>query len=484
MSLKDLTKEQKQYIVLGVLAFVILIVLLVFGIRFSLSSIGDAKKELGELTDKIQNADRTLGQRNKVSSDFQKSMQMIKQYLDNAPPDRNQYSWATEVVYSAARKVGLEIDTIDEISGPATKTPKKGDIIRFESYALRISSHGSYESVKRFIESIKADYPLVRFSGVDINVSKSPELHNVQMWMQWPLNLGFIAEQWKSVEAKQRELGKEGGGDALADEPAASLQPVANQQPVPVKAAPKIVTTPPVAPAPELAKPSAKPIVKREPVPPAPRVESKAATQPIASAPSVEAAPKLTAGPGPRTVPPEEIRAVPAATVESTVVVEKPEPIVEAPVAAAKPEPMVEAKIADIPPTSTSEPKVDANPEAAAASTEPTTDAEQPNLAAVESTFAESNGVVTAHGNTAVDASAPAPQPETEVGESVTESSVPAPEETIPEATEDGTSSKYVATEKSARLLEQLLQEQSTTKTNETLSSLLDSLMEAAYDNP
>ncbi len=231
MSLNDMSKEQKQYIVLGVLAAVILIVLLVFGVRFSLSSIADARGELAVLVDKIETADRTLANRTEVSEDFKRTTETLKEQLKNAPPERNYYSWATEVIYSQARQIGLEIESIEEIAGKQKKRANQGeDTFRLEAYALRINARGGYNNVKWFLRGMKEGYPLVRFTGVEIAGGDDPESHKVQIWLQWPFNLDAISANWDSVEARQKVVDNQ-------EQDAGSQPSSKNRKPVEPKAA-------------------------------------------------------------------------------------------------------------------------------------------------------------------------------------------------------------------------------------------------------
>lgn len=205
MSLKELTKEQKQYLVLGGLAAVILGILLVLGVRFSMASISAAKEELDDLTGKIENAEQALSRSNKTSTDYVETVSILRGYLEKAPPARNYYSWATEVIYSKARSVGLEIDSIDEISMPLQAVSEDDGVgITFESYSLRLTAHGGYEDTKYFLKLIKKDYPLVRFSGIEISSGQSPDSHDIQLFLQWPFNIGEISKNWDTVATKQR----------------------------------------------------------------------------------------------------------------------------------------------------------------------------------------------------------------------------------------------------------------------------------------
>lgn len=208
MSLKDFSKEQKQYVALGLLAAAILVILIVLGIRFSMATIATAKEELDDLTAKISSANQALSRGRQTSEEYVETVVEMKEYLKNAPPERNYYSWATQVIYSKARLADLEIDSIDEISMPQRQRsgPEDAAAISFESYSLRISAHGGYENTKYFLNLLRQDYPLVRFSGVEISSGQSRDEHDVQLFMQWPCNFGEISKNWDAVANKKMKV--------------------------------------------------------------------------------------------------------------------------------------------------------------------------------------------------------------------------------------------------------------------------------------
>ena len=203
MSLLDLRKEQKQYLILGVVAAVILAVLIVFGIKVSLSSISEARLELHGLTEKIESAEKSVSANHRNDAEFRSTITELKAHLAKIPPDRNYYSWATEIIYNEARMVHFEIDTIDEntIAAPADD-PKEQDVVVLESYSLRINAHGGYENVKGFLQRIASNHPLVRVTGIEISTGTEPDDHNVQLFIEWPFNLGYIADTWKGITAQ------------------------------------------------------------------------------------------------------------------------------------------------------------------------------------------------------------------------------------------------------------------------------------------
>ena len=205
MKLADLTKAQKQYLVLGVLGAVLVIGLFVVGIRFSVATISKAKLELADITDKIQRADQALGKKDATLHEFEQTIASLRREMAATPPDKNYYSWATEIIYAKGREAKLEIDAVDELNQAGLAKPsEKG--IAMESYSVRIVAHGNYEQTKRFLESIEEEHPLVRFTGIEISAGKSPDSHAVQLFMQWPFNLRKIAASWDDIRRKQASL--------------------------------------------------------------------------------------------------------------------------------------------------------------------------------------------------------------------------------------------------------------------------------------
>ena len=221
MSFSNLSKEHKQYLFLGTIVAAALTILIVFGVKVSLSSITAAKLELQELSSKIESADRSVARNERTQDEFRETITMLKAYLETIPPDRNYYSWATEVIYDEARAVLFEIDAIDEIVMPEPAIVNAvQDRVEMESYSLRITAHGGYENVKQFLSSIAENHPLVRVTGIEISSGERPEIHDVQLFIEWPFNMGYITETWGSIS------------DASA-EPSAVLDPEATNIPTP-----------------------------------------------------------------------------------------------------------------------------------------------------------------------------------------------------------------------------------------------------------
>ncbi len=228
MNLADLTKEQKQYVGFG-LGIVVLVVLVAIGGRFGLSALSVVKLELAELTEKIERADKALALQNQNHKDFTQTTLLLRTQLENLPPQKNYYSWATEIVYSKGRDSGVEIQSVDEVltRGKVKKAAGKGSL-SFEAYSFRIVARGGYEPIKQFISNIEEEHPLIRFTGLEISVSADPQVHEVRMFIQWPASFGDFEKRWEEIHEKQQKLSKR-----VEPAPMESLVP----QPAPVVAA-------------------------------------------------------------------------------------------------------------------------------------------------------------------------------------------------------------------------------------------------------
>ena len=204
MNVKDLTKEQKQRVVLGGIVAVALVAIIFFGIKVSLSSIAVARLELNDLTGKIESADRALAKGSQVRKEYGETIEELEAYLHGAPPVQNYYSWATEVIHERARQANLEVDAIDEQSRPGSPpSGGKDKALKLEPYSLRIVAHGRYEALKHFLELIEKEHPLARVVTVDLSTGSDPEVHDVQLVVQWPFNLGSVADAWPDMDKRK-----------------------------------------------------------------------------------------------------------------------------------------------------------------------------------------------------------------------------------------------------------------------------------------
>ena len=152
MSFTGLTKEQRLYLVLGGVVALILVVLIVFGVTVSLSSIGEAKLEMADLISKIESAEQSLDKHGYTKEKLAETSDELRGHLQNIPPKRNYYSWATEIIYATAHLADLEIDGIDEQNGVTTNGAgvQEDKTNKLESYSSRLRAKVDARNVQKF----------------------------------------------------------------------------------------------------------------------------------------------------------------------------------------------------------------------------------------------------------------------------------------------------------------------------------------------
>lgn len=84
-----------------------------------------------------------------------------------------------------------------------------------------MTAHGGYEALKQFLGLIEKDHPLARVIGVDISTGTDPEIHDMQLVIQWPFNLSAVTETWANIDVKQQVIPATGN----AKEPAVKKMP-------------------------------------------------------------------------------------------------------------------------------------------------------------------------------------------------------------------------------------------------------------------
>lgn len=236
MNFSGLAKQQQYVILVGIIT-VVFIALLILGIKVSLSSVAELKLELDDLSLKIENADDALSRQGRVKAGFAETTHELKMILKNIPPNRNYYSWATEIIYAKARLTGLEIDAVDEqTSAKGSFNEEEEDTIQLEPYSLRITARSGFNDLKSFLELIETDHPLARVIGIDVSTGMTPEIHDIQLFIQWPANLRSITDAWESIAAKQQALRKPASKESDTE------INVSNNAPIPP--APRLGSTP------------------------------------------------------------------------------------------------------------------------------------------------------------------------------------------------------------------------------------------------
>ncbi len=210
MKIEDLTKEQKQYLALGVIAVAAVGYLIYFLITKSSASLQTARAELETLNAEIEKAEVVKNRLPLMNNQYEQELAALSANLKFAPDEENLYSWVTELIYARARELGLEVDSVDEIlrdynivnNKAAKKDKKKPDDKEgaeaaaaspaqfLQRYAVRVQTRGSYEKILQFVSDFEQQNPLLRVSSLEIIGNPSQvEQHGVKLVMEWPAGI-------------------------------------------------------------------------------------------------------------------------------------------------------------------------------------------------------------------------------------------------------------------------------------------------------
>jgi len=191
MDLSNLSKQQKDRLLLMVMGGVLLVGGIGYGLKsvFAISASVESKNEI--LESKISRAERMVRMQNRLRKDSQEISAELKTYIKEAPPEKNYYSWASELLYALAKKTAFKIDRIEK-QGESAKS--KADVLKISS-SLKIVAQGEYETCLNFLKTMEKEYPLVRVVSIDIKPGENVEVHKVNIVIQWPSNLAYLLRE-------------------------------------------------------------------------------------------------------------------------------------------------------------------------------------------------------------------------------------------------------------------------------------------------
>lgn len=190
MNLSNLSKEQKQLIVLGLIVGA---TLLYAGFRFGLQPMAaqwhSKRTELATMEGDLRKARRLIASRGHLETTLAESREQLRTAAEQYVPNQeNPLSWATQKIYFQARSVGVDIEAVSEVgSATALRGLVDGGARHFASYAVRIVTACSYQKTKEFVRALQDSNPYLCVAGFHIGArSDAPELHTVTIDVEWP----------------------------------------------------------------------------------------------------------------------------------------------------------------------------------------------------------------------------------------------------------------------------------------------------------
>ena len=197
MNWNALSREAKQrlliYVLLAVIVFGGSIALGILPLRASNRAM---RNELAELDDKLFRSSSAIKAQDAAETAFRESRALLTHdFKHHLPPRENTLIWATERMNAVARRLGIEIESLNELqqarpswaAAPAAGQEEAADRRRFVPYAVQLAFECGYFGLARLIAELENDNPLVSVTGLSINGRRdTPERHTVRLIVQWP----------------------------------------------------------------------------------------------------------------------------------------------------------------------------------------------------------------------------------------------------------------------------------------------------------
>jgi len=204
MDFSNLSKQEKDRLLLIVMATVLFVVGIGYTLNFALSMSADVEKKDEQLAEKINSVDRKLRREIVVTKQIQKIDAELKSYVKEVPLQKEYYVWATELIYDLAEKTNLDVSGIKKIGGTKAASKSKKKIALEISTNLKIVVKGDYQSVCNFLKRMEKEYPFVRIVAIEIKKGSKPDVHDVNIEIQWPFNLASLLQEELSIKGAKK----------------------------------------------------------------------------------------------------------------------------------------------------------------------------------------------------------------------------------------------------------------------------------------
>ena len=192
MKWQDKTKEQKQNIILlALLSAAALFIAWQFGLSPFLKGKSAVATELNDLTFKLSEGESIAQHEENIRTELaasQKEMDYAnEQYI---APLENPLSWVTEKIYTSARKVGIDIESVAEVGSPLNARDRKDNKQQkiFMPYSVRVVTQCGFNDIIALVDSFEKSNPYLCVSGISVSAQeRTVEKHQVSLVVEWPM---------------------------------------------------------------------------------------------------------------------------------------------------------------------------------------------------------------------------------------------------------------------------------------------------------
>ncbi|MFH0878763.1 MAG: hypothetical protein V2A34_03535 [Lentisphaerota bacterium] len=193
MNWQEMSKERKQVLILaGIVAAGVLFVLVQYGLRPLFNSKKKATDELESLKAQLLKADNIIGRDSLIRTELTKSSAELNRAMEQCiVPRDNPLSWVTEKIYRGAREVGIDIESVAEVSSALSSRDKQKQTDRvFAVYSVRIITQCGYAQIVQLVEALEKSNPYLCISGISIAAQdRMVEKHAISLIVDWPMKM-------------------------------------------------------------------------------------------------------------------------------------------------------------------------------------------------------------------------------------------------------------------------------------------------------
>lgn len=206
MKFKEMTKEQRDRIVLKALAVLLAAVgLYMFGLRPLVARIREDEARIQALDMQTARADRLIRQEAALRAEAERLRETMRDRLaHHLPPKENPLLWATQIVYRHAAVHGIEIRSIAEESiqtpawirpadAPETPRAARGGTEPPQAwrslapFAVQVALEAPFPGILMMIAGLESEQTLLNISSLNIqSATREPELQTARLSLQWP----------------------------------------------------------------------------------------------------------------------------------------------------------------------------------------------------------------------------------------------------------------------------------------------------------
>lgn len=190
MNWQQMSKDQKQKVVLGgLLGVFALVALFQFGIMRLVRARDEMTQKRVELADNIEKAQQAI--RNEVMID--KQVRELRASMETTfstmiPPADNALAWASRVVNEQTKALGLEVTSIIELDQGAVGWDQPDLVKRaFKPYAVKVDVSCSFDKVRKLVRALQQSNEHLAITGIAILAdTRNVEYPSTVLIIEWP----------------------------------------------------------------------------------------------------------------------------------------------------------------------------------------------------------------------------------------------------------------------------------------------------------